>query len=97
VVIFSLAELYMRWTTLLAGSPTLAITIVGVALLAHSLVIQRAWAQSDADRVAMVQRYLEAVSRGDVDNAAALFADDAIFIGTAPYGNCSTTTPCTSL
>ncbi len=87
----------MRWTTWLNGSRTLAIAILGLALLAHFLGTRSAQAQNDADRVGVLQQYFDAVSRGDVDNAASLFEDNAVFIGTAPYGNCSTSTPCTSL
>lgn len=87
----------MRWTTLLVGPLALATTILGVGLLPELLGTQNAHAQNDADRVALVQSYLDAVSRGDVESAASLFADNAVFIGTAPYGSCSTSTPCTSL
>jgi ketosteroid isomerase-like protein len=87
----------MRWTTSLSGLLAVAITVLGVAVLPQLVSIRSAQAQNDPDRVSVVQRYLDAVSRGDVDSAAFLFEDNAVFIGTAPYGNCSTSTPCTSL
>ena len=73
----------MPLRTLLAGCLTLAITILGIASLTQLLGTQSAQAQNDPDRVSVVERYLDAVSRGDVDSAASLFEDNAVFIGTA--------------
>jgi pimeloyl-ACP methyl ester carboxylesterase len=42
-------------------------------------------------------RWWDAENQGDADSAAAQFADNAIYIGTMPFGNCSANTPCTDI
>jgi ketosteroid isomerase-like protein len=81
--------------TVLAISLVLAL-VAGSALSLHGRTAP-AMAQQIApsDRSAVISEYFSAVNSGDVDRAAALFADDAIFIGSSLRGNCSQSVPCT--
>jgi hypothetical protein len=47
-----------------------------------------------SDRSAVISAYFSAINNGDADQAAALFEDDAIFIGSSLRGNCSQSVPC---
>lgn len=46
-------------------------------------------------RAAVIQRYFEVFSAGEVDASMALFTDDAVFVGARAGSNCSQQTPCT--
>ena len=45
--------------------------------------------------MSVVLRWMDAEQRGDLDTAAAQFADSAVFISNKVTGNCSQQTPCT--
>jgi hypothetical protein len=47
-----------------------------------------------SDRAAVLGSLVAAVNSGDADGAAALFANNAVFIGALRGGNCSQSTPC---
>jgi ketosteroid isomerase-like protein len=47
--------------------------------------------------VAVVRGFLDAWSRGDVDQALAAFAENAVFIAARVTGPCAGQTPCTDL
>ena len=80
-----------RWTIGL-----LPAALIGVTLLSMVGTARPAAAQQ-AERVAVVSRFLDAWSRGDVDEALSAFADNAIFIAARPTGPCGGQTPCTDL
>ena len=91
-----------RWRIAASGA---ILTLAGFALVVMAGVARPASARSVAggesqvargpvDRAAVVAQYLAAISRGDVDAAIAMFADNAVFIGGRPTGNCSQQTPC---
>ncbi len=80
-----------RWTIGL-----LPAALIGVTLLSMVDTARPAAAQQ-SERVAVVSRFLDAWSRGDVDEALSAFADNAIFIAARPTGPCGGQTPCTDL
>jgi len=71
-------------------------TVLGFGLLGSSRQARPAQAQA-VDRVAVVLRSFDAANQGDLDTALAQFADNAVFIGSRPTGNCSPQAPCTDL
>jgi ketosteroid isomerase-like protein len=46
------------------------------------------------NRAAVIQQYFDAVNRTDPEAALAMFAEDAVFIGSRANGSCSQQTPC---
>ena len=71
-------------------------TFIVVALLSM-VVAPHAAAAQQSERVAVVNRYLDAWSRGDVDEALSAFADNAVFIAARVTGPCAAQTPCNDL
>src|SRR6476661_4867284 len=80
---------------------TLAISLVLALVAASALALHGRTAPATAqqaapsDRSAVVSAYFSAINNGDVDRAAAVFAGDAVFIGSSLRGNCSHAAPCT--
>src|SRR6266567_6397293 len=80
---------------------TLAISLVlafvaGSALALHGRTAPaRAQQVAPSDRSAVVGAYFTAINNGDVDRAAAVFAGNAVFMGSSLRGNCSQAAPCT--
>ncbi len=70
-------------------------TLLGLGLSFHGGT-RPAQAQQ-ANRVSVVLRWLDAEPLGDLNTAVAQFADNAVFIGPTPTGNCSEQTPCTDV
>ena len=68
-------------------------TFIAVVLL--SMGNPHPVAAQQAERLAVVSGFLDAWSRGDVDEALSAFADNAVFIGVRATGLCSAQTPCT--
>jgi hypothetical protein len=71
-------------------------SFIGVALLIMVGNPHPAAAQQ-AERLAVVSGFLDAWSRGQVDEALSFFADDAVFIAARVTGPCGGQTPCTGL
>lgn len=71
-------------------------TFIGVALLSYVGNAHPAAAQQ-AERAAVVSRFLDAWSRADVDAALSAFADNAVFVAARPTGPCAAATPCNDL
>jgi len=65
--------------------------LASVPVVAETASIDGALGQ----RVAVIQRYFDAATRGDADGALAIFADNAVFLGARADGNCSQQAPCT--
>ena len=68
-------------------------TFIGVALLSMVANPHPAAAQQ-SERLTVVSSFLDAWSRGDVDEALSAFADNAVFIAARPTGPCGAQTPC---
>jgi hypothetical protein len=84
---------FARRATVRSLALSLVLTlVVGSALAVHGRTAPaRAQQVAPSDRAAVVTAYLGAVNNGDIDGAAALFADNAVFI----TANCSQAAPCT--
>lgn len=79
----------------LAISLALAL-VVGLALALHGRTVPaNAQQVAPSDPAAVITAFFSARNNGDVDGAAALFASNAVYIGTLPTGNCSQAAPCT--
>ena len=80
-----------RWGIGLLPAAIISVTLLSMVGNAHPAAAQQ------SERVAVVSRFLDAWSRGSVDEALSAFADNAIFIAARPTGPCGGQTPCTDL
>ena len=80
-----------RWRIALFPAAIISITLLSIAGTARPAAAQQ------SERVAVVSRFLDAWSRGDVDEALSAFAENAVFIAARVTGPCAAQTPCNDL
>jgi hypothetical protein len=68
---------------------------LGLVALHFSAYPARAQQSAPSDRAAVLSALFTTVNNGDIGGAAAVFANNAVFIGALRAGNCSQSAPCT--